>query len=129
MEIICTNEKAALAGGFQTACETVAQLSYPSAFSVKGRVLGLLLQGERLTHLDCWIRFGSARLAHHIYKLRLIGWPVSSLGKSVSTSDAGRAAIVAEYWLPASAIQAAGAFGTEYARACAVSHKHRGHHE
>jgi len=129
METIRTNEKAALAGGFETACETVVEFSYPPAGSVKGRVLGLLLQGERLTHRDCWLRFASSRLAHHIYILRSIGWPVAMLEKSVSTTDAGRSAMVGEYWLPASVIQAAGCTGVEYARRCAAIREGRGHHE
>ena len=49
---------------------------------------------ERLTHLDCWRRFGSARLSHHIYMLRGIGWPVQMIEETVTTSDAGRPASI-----------------------------------
>ena len=38
--------------------------AYPRPSSVKGRVLASLLTGAELTHLDCWRRYGSARLAH-----------------------------------------------------------------
>lgn len=67
-----------------------AKSYYPSPLSVKGRVLGALLRGERLTHLDCLRRFGSARLSHHIYMLRGIDWPVVMIEETVATSDAGR---------------------------------------
>lgn len=95
------------------------EFSYPNAYSVKGRVLGALLRGERLTHLDCWKRFGSARLAHHIYVLRSIGWHVVMVEKTVSTSDGGRPAGIGEYWLSPSSIQQAGEIGRKFSDACA----------
>jgi len=96
-----------------------AQFSYPKACSVKGRVLGALLRGERLTHLDCWKRFGSARLSHHVYVLRGMGWPVEMAEMMVSTSDAGRLAAIGEYRLTTSTIQQAGEIGRKFSDACA----------
>ena len=95
------------------------QFCYPNPCLVKGRVLGALLRGENLTHLDCWRRFGSARLAHHIYVLRGIGWEVRMVESSVATSDGGRPAIIGIYSLPPELITAAGEAGQRYAAECA----------
>lgn len=91
---------------------------YPAAEAVKGRVLGALLRGELLTHLDCWRRFGSARLAHHVHVLRRSGWPVQMMETSVRTSDAGRAAQIGEYYLNADTIAEAGEAGQTFAEQC-----------
>ena len=93
---------------------------YPSPQSVKGRVLGSLLRGEKLTHLDCWRRFGSARLSHHVYVLRGIGWPVQIVEKTIKTSDAGRPATIGIYFLTPETIRDVGANGEQYAATCAV---------
>ena len=92
--------------------------SYPAAEAVKGRVLGALLRGELLTHLDCWQRFGSSRLAHHVHALRRAGWPVQMFETTVRTSDAGRAAQIGEYFLNADSIAEAGEEGQRYAEQC-----------
>lgn len=92
--------------------------SYPAASAVKGRVLGALLRGEFLTHLDCWRRFGSSRLSHHVWALRRLGWPVMMLETTVRTSDAGRAAQIGEYYLNADTIAEAGEEGRRYAEQC-----------
>jgi hypothetical protein len=92
---------------------------FPSPQSVKGRVLGSLLRGERLTHLDCWRRFGSARLSHHIYVLRGIGWNVQIVEQTVKTSDAGRPATIGIYYLTPEMIAEAGKPGQQYAAECA----------
>lgn len=92
--------------------------AYPSPESVKGRVLGALIRGERLTHKDCWLRFGSSRLSHHVYELRRSGWPVSMEEINVTTSDAGRTAVIGLYSLPADAIRQAGEGGQDYSAAC-----------
>jgi len=94
------------------------RFSYPEASSVKGRVLGALLRGEHLTHLDCWRRFGSSRLAHHVHMLRRHGWPVQMAEIMVRTSDAGRPATIGEYYLDADAIAKAGDTGKDYAFSC-----------
>ena len=96
------------------------QFSYPEASSVKGRVLGALLRGEHLTHLDCWRRFGSSRLAHHVHMLRRHGWPVQMAEIMVRTSDAGRPATIGEYYLNADSIGEAGEEGQRYAAEAAA---------
>lgn len=94
------------------------EFSYPDPSSVKGRVLGALLAGETLTHWDCWRRFGSARLAHHVYVLRGIGWPVQIEERTVTTSDGGRPALVGFYRLDADTIAAAGERGRAFTADC-----------
>lgn len=115
------NENAPGQGGEvgKTNCIQQDQFSYPSPSSVKGRVLGAQLRGERLTHWDCWQRFGSARLSHHIYVLRREGWPVEMIERSVSTSDAGRPATIGVYFLADETIHQAGEQGQDYAAECA----------
>ncbi len=113
-----TNEKATVAAVALGTASALA-FSYPSPSTVKGRALGALLRGERLTHLDCWRRFGSARLSHHIYMLRGRGWPVEMIEQTVTTTDAGRAATIGVYYLSADTIAAAGEPGQQYAAECA----------
>jgi len=91
---------------------------YPAAEAVKGRVLGALLRGELLTHLDCWRRFGSSRLSHHVWALRRLGWPVQMFETTVRTSDAGRPATIAEYFLDQTVIEEVGEEGQRYAEQC-----------
>ena len=93
---------------------------YPAAEAVKGRVLGALLRGELLTHLDCWRRFGSSRLSHHVWALRRLGWPVQMFETTVRTSDAGRPAQIGEYYLNADSIGEAGEEGQRYAAEAAA---------
>ncbi|WP_141354840.1 helix-turn-helix domain-containing protein [Zoogloea ramigera] len=94
--------------------------AYPRPTSVKGRVLAVLLTGAELTHLDCWERFGSSRLAHHAFVLRGAGWPIQTVERSVPTSD-GRLAAIAYYALPAATIDQAGEAGTAYIAAVAAA--------
>ena len=89
---------------------------YPPRGTVKGRVLIAFLLGEQLTHLDAWRRFGSSRLAHHVWALREDGWPVKTDEQTVTTSDSGRRAVIAVYTLPEAAIQAAGEAGQQFAK-------------
>jgi hypothetical protein len=96
-----------------------SELYFPSPTSVKGRVLGALLRGERLTHLDCWRRFGSARLSHHVYVCRGLGWDVQMVEETVTTSDAGRPATIGIYFLLPEDIATAGERGQQYAAECA----------
>lgn len=121
-----TNGKAT--AGTVASGETQARaFSYPAPSTVKGRTLGALLRGERLTHLDCWRRFGSARLSHHIYMLRGIGWTVGMVEQSVTTSDAGRPATIGVYSLAPDTIALAGERGKRYAEECAqVESERRG---
>lgn len=113
------NDNARGQAGEVGTAETSAQFCYPRPQSVKGRVLGALLKRDRLTHLDCWHRFGSARLAHHIYVLRGLGWKVEMVEETVSTSDAGRAATIGVYFLTDEVIAKAGERGQQYAAECA----------
>jgi hypothetical protein len=107
-------------GGQSVQAKTaVAELCYPSPQTVKGRVLGALLNGQSLTHLDCWRRFGSARLSHHSYILRGSGWPVQMIEETVTTSDAGRPATIGVYFLTPESIADAGQRGQKYAAECA----------
>ncbi len=115
-------------GEVGTAGTSTHALSLPSPQTVKGRVLGALLLGERLTHLDCWRSFGSARLSHHIYVLRGLGWNILIDEVTVPTSDAGRPALIGYYSLPAEAIAEAGERGQQYAAKCArVAVERRGY--
>ncbi|MBI5919157.1 MAG: AlpA family phage regulatory protein [Nitrosomonadales bacterium] len=97
----------------------VNQFIYSEPSSVKGRTLGAFLRGERLAHLDCWKRFGSARLAHHVHRLRKAGWPVEMVEQAVVTSDAKREALIGVYFLTQQTIETAGERGQRYAEECA----------
>ncbi|HZW86425.1 MAG TPA: hypothetical protein VFF41_03085 [Gallionella sp.] len=97
----------------------VKVFNYPDPASVKGRTLGAFLRGQRITHLDCWKRFGSARLSHHVYILRGTGWPVQMVEQTVTTSDAGRSATIGVYFLDPEVIVFAGEPGQSYAEHCA----------
>lgn len=77
---------------------TAPEFSRPRPGSVKANVLNALLAGDRLTHKDCWIRFGSSRLAHHVLMLRKAGWPIVCDEIKALTSD-GRIASIGLYWL------------------------------
>lgn len=104
----------------------VKHFSYPDASCVKGRVLGALLRGEHLTHWDCWKRFGSARLSHHIYILRGVGWRIKMDERIVTTSDAGRPATIGVYYFDPEVITLAGEDGQRYAEECArIEVEHR----
>lgn len=94
--------------------------TFPAPRSVKGRVLAALLAGDELTHLDCWERFGSSRLAHHAYMLRGAGWPLQTVERPVPTSD-GRQAFIAIYSLPESVIHAVGEAGAQFLGAVAAA--------
>lgn len=91
------------------------QMLFPQPQSVKGRVLGAFLRRERLTHLDCWQKYGSARLSHHVYMLRSADWPIQMVEDEVTTSDADRTATIGVYWLDIAAIDKAGERGQQYA--------------
>jgi hypothetical protein len=91
-----------------------ASFTYPRPGSVKAAVLAALLRGESLTHLDCWRRFSSSRLAHHAFMLRGAGWPILCNDDQVLTSD-GRLQIIGRYSLPQTAIAEAGERGQRFA--------------
>lgn len=104
---------------------TANEFCYPAPSSVKGRCLGALLCGYQITHLSCWRRFGSARLSHHIYILRGLGWDVSRDDITVQTSDAGRQATIGRYYLTQEVIDEAGERGQRYAAECARIERER----
>lgn len=111
------NEKAALAGGFLgDSCNTTA-FYYPKPESVRGRILGAHLRGEKLTPQDSLRRFSDLRLAANENELRNGGWPIKTEMIEVDTRDAGRRSKVARYYLPPEAIAAAGEEGQRYAAA------------
>ena len=91
------------------------EMVFPATTTVKGRVLGALLRGESLTHLDCWRRFGSSRLSHHIYSLRGDGWAITVVDHHVTTSDANRTATIGVYSLDDPIIASASEAGQRYA--------------
>lgn len=93
------------------------RFKYPSYSTVYGRVLGQLLDGKTLTHHDCLRRMKSNRLAHHIYALKVFGWPIQSHLIEAKTADHGRVARISEYWLEPWVITKAGARGRRYAKA------------
>lgn len=90
---------------------------YPRSQSVRGRVLGAFLRGERLTQQDSLRRFSDLRLAAQVESLRKVGWAIQTDMVEVSTRDAGRRAEVAQYHLPNDAIADAGEKGSQYAEA------------
>lgn len=90
---------------------------YPPAGTVKGRVLGSLLRGEHLTHLDCWRRFHSSRLGHHVWALRRAGWDIRMCERRVVTGDHGRRATIGEYFMDRETIERAGEGGREFGAA------------
>ncbi len=110
----------AMPGECSAKCQGVG--AYPRPSSVKGRVLAALLTGAELTHLDCWERFGSSRLAHHVHMLRDggAGWPIKAVERPVPTSD-GRQATIAFYRLPKVTIDQAGEAGVAYIAAVAAA--------
>lgn len=113
------NENPRLQPGAGQSKNTTPALCYPPAVTVKGRVLGALLRGDHLTHKDCWLRFGSSRLSHHVYRIRGIGWDVQMIERTVTTSDAGRPAKIGVYFLTPESIADAGERGQKYAAECA----------
>jgi hypothetical protein len=100
---------------------------YHPTDTVIGRVLGALLRREILTGKDCWLRFGSSRLGHHIYALRGDGWDIEAERINVKTSDNGRVARIARYSLTSEAISKAGEFGKMFADACKRIEQAHGH--
>lgn len=88
---------------------------YPKAESVRGRVLGALLRGNRLTQGDALRRFGTSRLGAAICSLREGNWPIATRMIEIETSDAGRKAHIARYSIPCTDIAQAGEQGRQFA--------------
>jgi hypothetical protein len=78
-----------------------AKSVFPRHNTVKAAVLADLLEGQELTHFDCWIKHASGRLSHHVWDLiHQHGWPIECRGHTVECSD-GRTTAIGMYWLPA----------------------------
>jgi hypothetical protein len=93
------------------------QFYYPRPDSVRGRILGAFLGGDRLTQKDSLRRFSDFRLAAHVESLRKRGWPIITESIEVVTGDAGRHAEVGRYSMPSYAVAEAGEVGQEFAEA------------
>lgn len=102
-----------------TAEATQRRFSFPSPGSVKAGVLADLLDGQHLTHLDVWTRYGSSRAAHHVLRLRQAGFPVETVTIDAPTHD-GRTSRIAEYHLPASVIKQVGEDGRRFVKTVRV---------
>lgn len=74
------------------------EVSYPEINTVKAAVLADLLDGREITHKDTWREHGSSRLAHHVFMLRKLGWPIICKKRYVQTAD-GRCARIGFYSL------------------------------
>lgn len=88
--------------------DTPTEVVFPNPSSVAGRILSDLLAGGEITHLDCWNKYGAARLAHQIYTLRSCGWAVVTNRRRVKTSDGDRTATIAFYSFPEEMLQEVG---------------------
>lgn len=91
---------------------------YPSPQTVLGRVLGAFLEQTRMTHNAAQTRFGTNRLAAHVFRLREMGWPIRTEMIEVATHDHGRHSRIARYSLDISAIAGAGETGRLFVQSC-----------
>ncbi len=89
-------------------------VTYPPVKSVYGRILGVFLNGHRLTCRDVQYRFSASRLAADVHKLRAMGWPIQKMTIAVVTRDQGRISYAAQYWLNPADIALAGERGRLY---------------
>lgn len=88
---------------------------FPDTETVRGRILGALLRGDKLTQQDALHRFSNLRLAADINVLRNSGWGIETEMIEAATRDAGRRAEIARYHMPESTRLAAGEHGQQYA--------------
>ncbi len=110
-------ENAPTCNANESAQETLILPDLPTRINtVVAAVLADLLEGQQVSHLDCWRRHGSSRLSHAIWLLRGDGWPIRTNDADVDTSD-GRVATIGLYMLDAWAINATGERGNEFIRA------------
>lgn len=96
-------------------------LHFPDTETVRGRILGALLRGDKLTQQDALRRFSNLRLAADINVLRKSGWHIITEMVEVKTRDAGRRAEVARYHLPPEAIAEAYEEGKLFAEAARLA--------
>lgn len=74
--------------------------------SVRLRILDALHRGEHLTPLDAWHKYGTSRLAAHVFELRKAGHGILTKTVAVECGD-GRTAHVASYSLEVKAARGA----------------------
>lgn len=94
-----------------------ASLYYPSCQSVRGRILGRLLRGQKLTNRDTWLAMSASRLPADVHVLIGRGWNIQAERIEVTTADAGRKAHPSRYWLDPKGIAVAGEEGKRFAEA------------
>lgn len=126
MNALLQNDDAPVQGREVSTANNNQQFAFylPRVETVRGRILGALLRGDRLTQQDSLRRFSDFRLAAQIEALRKSGWAIVTEMIDVGTRDAGRKAEIAKYHLPAEVIAAAAGNGLEYASA-ALEAEHR----
>lgn len=92
------------------------EMVFPKPHTVKGRILGSFIAGDRLTQHDCTRRFFSSRLGAHVYILKKKhGFPIEEVDEVVTTQDAGRKATIGVYFIPHEIIEQLGEKGREFA--------------
>lgn len=78
------------------------------------RLLAVALLGQKISPLEGWKRLGIYRLADTKFQLKKLGWPMEA-GRLDVANRFGEPCHVAEYGLPAQAIEDAGAAGQAFA--------------
>lgn len=87
---------------------------YPAHGTQPARLLSALLQGRRINPLAAWKGLGIYRLSDTVYQLRGMGWPVVTDRLDVANRF-NEPCRVAQYRLPADAIEATGERGRGFA--------------
>ena len=79
---------------------------FPTSHSLPGRVLALILSGQKLTHRDFQNHASTYRLSAYIESLRKKGWPVADEWQRAPTNDpTGRMARFKQYFLESDELQ------------------------
>lgn len=102
------------AGEVGTANTYANNCTYPHHNTQAARLLAMLLHGKRIDPLRGWRELGIYRLSDTAFQLRGMGWPVNT-GRQDVANRFNEPCRVAEYFLDAEAITAAGHDGEEYA--------------
>lgn len=90
--------------------------TYPTHDTQAARLLAAALFGQQINPLRAWVSLGIYRLSDTKFRLeKKMGWPMES-GRLDVSNKFGEACHVALYGLSASAIEAAGERGQEFAR-------------
>lgn len=97
-----------------TASSNTINFSFPRHNTQASRLLAMLLHNERINPLRGWQELGIYRLSDTAFQLRGMGWPVTT-GRLDVANRFNEPCYVAEYYLDAEAIAAAGHDGEEYA--------------